>query len=116
MLVESIEECEVAIFPAWHQELPVPAGQATSPTVFPCAWVLQFRFSELGTLVKGRLRTSHGKHSFSHGSYPPELYIGPQKLRIKERSLRPPLGAGTDGIYPVERTRRKRQKNFVIYI
>ena len=82
----------------------------------PCAWVLQFRFSELGTLVKGRLRTSHGKHSFSHGSYPPELYIGPQKLRIKERSLRPPLGAGTDGIYPVERTRRKRQKNFVIYI
>ena len=79
----------------------------------PCAWVLQFRFSELATLVKGRLRTSHGKHSFSHGSYPPELYIGPQKLRIKERSLSPRSGAGTDGIYPVERTRRKRQKNFV---
>ena len=31
MLVESIEECEVAIFPAWHQELPVPAGQAYFP-------------------------------------------------------------------------------------
>ena len=31
MLVESIEECEVAIFPAWHQELPVQAGQAYFP-------------------------------------------------------------------------------------
>ena len=31
VLVESIEECEVAIFPAWHQELPVPAGQAYFP-------------------------------------------------------------------------------------
>ena len=31
MLVESIGECEVAIFPAWHQELPVPAGQAYFP-------------------------------------------------------------------------------------
>ena len=33
VLVESIEECEVAIFPAWHQELPVPQGKI-SPTVF----------------------------------------------------------------------------------
>ena len=31
MLVESIGECEVAIFPAWHQELPVQAGQAYFP-------------------------------------------------------------------------------------
>ena len=31
MLVESIEECEVVVFPAWPQELPVAGRQALFP-------------------------------------------------------------------------------------
>ena len=46
----------------------------------PSAWVLQIHDFSVSSLAKGRLRTSHGKHSFSHGSYSPELYVGPQML------------------------------------
>ena len=102
----------VAFQPSQHN-VAFQLSPLVGPLPKPCAWVLQCRFSELATLSKGSLWTSHCKHSFSHGYYPPELYARPQKLRATDRSLSSKSGARIGGNYPVERTRRKRQKNFV---